>query len=149
MDVQGLQRLWSLVTDHLTSRLQRANQHFLALAERTRSYVDETDQAVQGVDPHWDQALYAQFNRSTWPGPQQWSFEPHPTFYDTPDFVVEPNTQAYLSNSLIRARQVLRDVSPKADKAQADYQALAHQLEAGPIKDTALLQVRIFSPPYT
>lgn len=90
--------------------------------------MDDVDKAVAGVDAGRDQALYARFNTSTWAGPEQWAFEPFPTFYDTPDWVTDEDAHALLENRLIRARQQLRDVSPQAERALAAYDAAARML---------------------
>ena len=129
--LQDLQRLWSLATSRLKTRLRRANEHLLTHTDRLNASVSEIESAFTSISPVDDQRLYVEYNRRHWEAPGDWAFEPCVGFFDTAEMAVEESAaRIFLQNRLLRARQRIGEVRPQIESRKKELQGLSNLRDA-------------------
>ncbi|KAF8318394.1 hypothetical protein DL93DRAFT_2075793 [Clavulina sp. PMI_390] len=124
--VHEIENQYQLLQTSITSRLSYILSNYCAFTSSHLSTLTSTvnglQTKIQEIDYVADDELFVELNRRPFTIPNDWAFEPCPTFYDTPEISLEPEPKVLLQNKLARAQGKLAENRPiqKAKDAEAN-----------------------------
>ncbi|KAG6827113.1 hypothetical protein H0H92_013157 [Tricholoma furcatifolium] len=122
----------SLKSRRLVERFAKILQHSQALQishlDSLKNRINRVNAAFGAVDAAKDQNLFIDHNIRPFTAPDDWSFEPCPTHYDTNDISVEPAPKIFLQNKLTRCQMKLSELGPLVDAKQQEQDQLLSQI---------------------
>ncbi|KAH0586539.1 hypothetical protein H2248_007764 [Termitomyces sp. 'cryptogamus'] len=118
----------------LVERFAKILQHSQSLQLRhldsLKNRVSRVDVAFSQVDTVKDQTLFIDHNIRPFIAPDDWTFEPCITHYDTSDISVESAPKIVLQNKLNRCRLKIQELTPLLDAKRKELEHLSSQFSS-------------------